>query len=490
MSSSWVNIEISGRLLAVGTQASPITFTSAQASPAAGNWNKIRFVTGTNPASQLVYATVTYGGYSNDGGIKVESGSPSFDHVTVSTTSGRGVHVTGGSVSLTNSMITQGTSNGLWVTAGATVTSLEGTTISNNTGYGVYVTPGAVLPVLTGLTMSGNGGGTKNAVGYYGGTISGNETWHAGAPWVVEGTVGVASGVTLTIDPGVVVKMASSGVNIEISGRLLAVGTQVSPITFTSAQAGPAAGNWNKIRFVTGTNPASQLAYATVSYGGYSNDGAIKVSRCPSFDHVTVSTTSGRGVYVTGGSVSLTNSTITQGTSNGLWVTAGASVTSLEGTTISNNTGYGVYVTPGATLPVMTGLTMSGNGGGTKDGVGYYGNTMSSSETWHVGAPWIMERSVTVASGATLTLDPGVTVKFGSNLDMWVNGRLVAVGTQASPITFTSAQASPAAGNWNKIKFATGANPASQLAYATVMYGGYSNDGAIKVESDPQASTT
>ena len=58
---------------------------------------------------------------------------------------------------------------------------------------------------------------------------------------------------------------------------------------------------------------------------------------------------------------------------------------------------------------------------------------------------------MTVASGMTLTIEPGVTVKFDSGKVLEVEGMLVARGTSSDKITFTSSAASPAAGDWGYI---------------------------------------
>jgi RHS repeat-associated protein len=110
--------------------------------------------------------------------------------------------------------------------------------------------------------------------------------------------------------------------------------------------------------------------------------------------------------------------------------------------------------------------------------------TYSTNTTWNlVGSPYILDGNVTVASSATLTIDPGVVVKFnGQSRTLSVNGTLSAVGTSASRITFTSIQddsiggdsggdgaTSGAAGQWTKIDIS---GSSSQLSYVDVRFGG------------------
>jgi len=70
--------------------------------------------------------------------------------------------------------------------------------------------------------------------------ISSNTTWETGKVYILESRIAVLSGVTLTIEPGVVVKgQAGTGANatallIARGGKLLADGKADSPIIFTS----------------------------------------------------------------------------------------------------------------------------------------------------------------------------------------------------------------------------------------------------------------
>jgi len=67
------------------------------------------------------------------------------------------------------------------------------------------------------------------------GTISSNVTWCSGTPAPqihVIGNLTIASGVTLTIEPGAIVKF-SNGVTITVSGTLNISGTSDSPVTFS-----------------------------------------------------------------------------------------------------------------------------------------------------------------------------------------------------------------------------------------------------------------
>ena len=102
--------------------------------------------------------------------------------------------------------------------------------------------------------------------------------------YIMNSYLHVLSGVTLTIDPGVVIKNQISGGGIVCDGALVADGTPASPIVFTSlyddqvgnpqdsngdgATTTPASGNWQYIRFTGTANDATSiLDNCRVSYG-------------------------------------------------------------------------------------------------------------------------------------------------------------------------------------------------------------------------------
>lgn len=73
--------------------------------------------------------------------------------------------------------------------------------------------------------------------------------------------------------------------------------------------------------------------------------------------------------------------------------------------------------------------------------------------TWEDGKP--LEQTVLVENGGVLKFNAGTTVKCGKGFDKYIlvlqGGKIEATGTESKPIVFTSAESSPAAGDWGGI---------------------------------------
>ncbi|MEM3458653.1 MAG: right-handed parallel beta-helix repeat-containing protein [Candidatus Bathyarchaeia archaeon] len=83
----------------------------------------------------------------------------------------------------------------------------------------------------------------------------------------------------------------------------------------------------------------------------------------------------------------------------------------------------------------------------------YVEGNITQDTTWTlVDSPFIVSNNITVYSNATLTIEPGVEVRFGG--DFWINvsGRLYANGT-GNMIVFTSNKEQPTNEDWSSILF-------------------------------------
>ena len=128
---------------------------------------------------------------------------------------------------------------------------------------------------------------------------------------------------------------------------------------------------------------------------------------------------------------------------------------------------------------------------------------ISTDNRWSkADSPVNITGNVRVATSATLTIDPGVVVKFWNGTDqalddkfsITIEGQLMARGTASDPIRFTSSRKNPKPGDWNHIEFTRTAVEAeldengnylsgSIFEYVTVEYGGGDEKSPIFSES-------
>ena len=361
------------------------------------------------------------------------------------------------------------------------------------------------------------------------------------SPYVNTGFT-VPAGVTLSIEPGVVIKSYNTNSPFTVQGALFAAGTAALPIIFTSfhdddcgisagcgdtdATSTPASpGDWPGIK-ISSAAATSTFSYATIRYGGlddsfanyYANlrvdQSAIEIKNSiiekskvyglymkngssGIVDQNTIrqntgtSGTTAAGLYLISSSPTISNNQFVQNT-KGLIVETSAP--SVIGNTFTGTTQAAIEVANG--YPVFSGNAATSNG---INGV-LIQNYQDRDYTFSAGLPYVIAGTYTVPNGKVLTVNAGAAVKFKTDIPsiLSIAGALSATGTGASAVVFTSwkddtvagdtngdgAASSPQAGDWKYISFTQSATT-STLAYATIRYGGgtaFDTDrGAIRI---------
>jgi len=303
------------------------------------------------------------------------------------------------------------------------------------------------------------------------GAITANETWQAGKVYVLTNDLTVGPGATLTIDPGVIVKALYGCCNdfyeyrLVVEGTLNVNGTADKKVYFTSERddavggdtdnnggsTPPKSGDWGDIVFKSGSQGI--LKFTEIRYSDSRKGGAIRLE---------------------GSSPTLDNVTIRHST----W--AAISALPSDSPTITNFAAENV---------VLGGMEIRSGG-------------LTTDATWdQTSIVYILTNDFTVGSGATLTIQPGVTIKalYGCCNDFYeysllVEGTLNVNGTASQKVYFTSIRddaikgdtnndsgdTQAKSGDWGSIIFKSGSQ--GTVKFAEIRNSDSQKRGAIHLE--------
>ncbi len=340
------------------------------------------------------------------------------------------------------------------------------------------------------------------------GSISASETWVSGIHHLT-GTVTVGSGATLTVAACSELRLAPNA-NLVISqsaGGLVAEGTETEPIRLVRADPGTAWGNL----FVFAPATASLSHVVLEGGGGTETDltraefaGAALVARGDQDTLPEVLEVQNVGVLgSTGIGVFMLNARFAAG-SDGLVVSGSGWFPLYTGANTLSELPAGSYTgnevdeillqQVGAAgyqtnRPLVTDVTIHDRG------VPYRVGTTSASIVVGDGYPNSPPVLLTVEAGVTLKFVPQasqasqlrITAGYRDG-SYFAQGALRVLGTANAPVRFTSAAATPAAGDWAGLYFHHVVDPRTSINHAQVEYAGADSSSTGVCKASPGAS--
>ncbi|PKO19096.1 MAG: hypothetical protein CVU39_00665 [Chloroflexi bacterium HGW-Chloroflexi-10] len=313
------------------------------------------------------------------------------------------------------------------------------------------------------------------------GTLASNETWTmAGNPHTIDGSLTIPNGISLTIEPGVVVRLVNNYSygqtgRLVISGILNAIGTDADNIVFTSG-GDSAPTQWGGLIVSGGT---ANLAYAEVRYGGIGfscsnspyapvcvqNTGTLSLDHMYFHHNSPAENTAWSGVVSAYSAndteiinLSIKNSRFedngTSNTASGYYPVFldGAGVRlEIDGNIFTNNQKNRVLL-QNDPMKTQTSTLLT-----SQEGL----------EAYEIGSFY------TIHGPNTLTIEPGVRLlthpgSWGSGYAIFVEGTLIAEGTEADPIVM---DASDPVYGWGGL-IIQGADASATLDHIEIWHGG------------------
>lgn len=425
----FASMDVWGRLLAPGTAAAPIRFTSAN--PAQPNWwggiAISHSAVGMN--SELTHCIIEHGAFEGYP-VSLVNASPRFDFCTFRSSRGYGLYLNNSDPQFTGCLI-----------AGIP--------------YEAIIFDGPCFPVLNDNLVIGN---LVNVISVSAPNLSRSGTWmDDDIPYRLRTDVKVLPSSTLTIEPGTEIQASTATTDVIVQGTLIARGTPGAPISFNSeeAPAAKARGQWGALVFEDSSNDAaSVLENCVIEYGGNARNGAIQMtSASPAIRNCFIGGSSTRGIDLSNSQAGITDCTVRDCTLAPIRMTLNSFP--VLGNNTAGNTLYNAIDVPGGLL--------------------------GSSGTWTRDMlPYRISGTLTVPQSTVLTVEDGTVIQLGeTTTSLIVSGGLNARGTAAQPIRFTSDEAIKVPGQWGALVFQNG-SASSVLEHCIIEYGGAGHNGQLE----------
>ena len=439
-------MSISGTLKANGLQGKKIYFTSInddniggdtnndlnKSEPSSGDWDRIYF-SNKSILNYLKHLVVKYGGKYYSSGEKTR-----LSQFSIETSS----------LKLIDSSFEKSISGGINILD--VNPTIQGNQLNNNATNAIIVSS----------------------------NINSNVHWNSlDAPYVFSNCITISEGKSLTISPGVIVKM-SSNQNLTVNGTLQANGLVDNRIIFTSLKdddfggdtnndlyaSEPKVGDWDRINFST-KSKNNYLKYISIYYGG-KYDGYNDDYRAPIFTQTSLLTiencliekNANSGIQVSNATPTIVDNSIKNNHGIAIKLNSSSSNTTIDRNTITNNSYNGIEVS----------------------------GTINTNCTWKsIDKPYIVTDNITIPEGITLTIMPNVIIKFLSYKGLTVNGTLKVRGTSEKNVYLTSIKddtiggdtnndlnaTKPLPGDWDRI-YLTSKSEFNLIEYTIIRYGG------------------